>query len=351
MAARKRSRAALKFFANASPWGVARQMSEAGEKDVPRFVAARAKGLRLRLSPAATAEIVAAIKAELPDGPRRRKLPGSRAQKPLPLAPRPALSFAAWWDRVLGKWTPSRVAEHLEAQNLPRTAATVESYVEAEMRPVDRQPAMAKKAAAAILSAWRALPLENPAPKKRLPDPPAAVRNALRLGARDGCDFCEGRGWGRSTDYGDVPEPCAKCFPELWKRGKGIIPKTAAGVPIPPGRAAAKLEDAKGRRAAAKAARAYRRVHWGHAGDGAAPKASIVNGDHGTLVVLGELASATYETTKGGDRARPALWRHDFEGSRPLLVFHDCDRPGCAEKGKMTIAGGTYRVTTRGIVG
>lgn len=93
-----------------------------------------------------------------------------------------------------------------------------------------------------------------------------------------------------------------------------------------------------------RAAGNYRKTHWGkrprevvtlHAADPGAEMA---------LPALGELHSICYETRKGKDR-RPVLYEHEFEATRPLLLYSP------AQRGKLIIAGGSYKVDERGIIG
>lgn len=58
---------------------------------------------------------------------------------------------------------------------------------------------------------------------------------------------------------------------------------------------------------------------------------------------LGELVSVTYMTKKGGDTAM-VDYVHPFERTKPVLCYGSKD-------GRLYIAGGSYRVTSRGIVG
>jgi len=100
----------------------------------------------------------------------------------------------------------------------------------------------------------------------------------------------------------------------------------------------------------ARARDAYVRTHWGEVGAWERRQSVIVDGRHGELVVLGVLERVVYATVKGGDDDI-VDYDHAFESTKPLLVFHVCDRAKCKERGKVTIAGGSYRVTARGIVG
>lgn len=85
----------------------------------------------------------------------------------------------------------------------------------------------------------------------------------------------------------------------------------------------------------------YREVHWGEKGPVAERRRQVPNPHDLPLIELGELVSVTYRTKKGGDRTLTD-YEHEFEGPLPLLVFN---------KGGLIIAGGKYKITTRGIVG
>lgn len=58
------------------------------------------------------------------------------------------------------------------------------------------------------------------------------------------------------------------------------------------------------------------------------------------FVILGELVSVTYRTTKGGEDAD---WEHPFDDP-PLLVYG-------LESKRLGVAGGSYTVTRAGIKG
>lgn len=90
----------------------------------------------------------------------------------------------------------------------------------------------------------------------------------------------------------------------------------------------------------AKAVRRYERVHWGERGDRKLLRLAVPNPFFEAPTELGELVSVVYRTTKKGDG--PSDYEHEFESSVPRLTF---SRAG------LFIAGGSYRVTTRGIEG
>lgn len=99
-----------------------------------------------------------------------------------------------------------------------------------------------------------------------------------------------------------------------------------------------------------KAAAEYEDTHWGAPAKGAARALDVVDVTHGRLIELGTLARVDYETTKKGDPKNAIYW-HEFEHVRPTLAYHACDRSGCPDRGKLVIAGGSYRVQRHGIVG
>lgn len=100
----------------------------------------------------------------------------------------------------------------------------------------------------------------------------------------------------------------------------------------------------------AKAAAEYEDTHWGAPAKGEARALEVVDVTHGRLIELGTLARVDYETTKRGDPKNAVYW-HEFEDVRPTLAYHACDRSGCPDRGKLVIAGGSYRVLRHGIVG
>lgn len=101
-----------------------------------------------------------------------------------------------------------------------------------------------------------------------------------------------------------------------------------------------------------KALREYVKKHWGELGDFDTTQAVVVDPTHGALVILGRLEAVTYSTRKGEeDRGVLTNYEHKFGGTRPWLAFHVCDDKRCPVRGKLVIAGGTYRTQDRGIVG
>jgi hypothetical protein len=98
--------------------------------------------------------------------------------------------------------------------------------------------------------------------------------------------------------------------------------------------------------------RRYKSTHWGSEG-----RRAVAEGTRtlGPLRRLGESLAITYTTKKGG--AELVDWVHEWgEGARgkwtaPLVFEHLCQNGRCAERGRLVLSGGTYRVTERGIVG
>lgn len=100
----------------------------------------------------------------------------------------------------------------------------------------------------------------------------------------------------------------------------------------------------------------YRRTHWG-----AEPFGRVSGGGVGVgpWVLLGEGFSITYTTKKGSDAASTDYVHLWGEGgprtfTRPKIVEHACKggcRTSCGASGAIAIAGGSYAVSSRGIVG
>lgn len=92
-----------------------------------------------------------------------------------------------------------------------------------------------------------------------------------------------------------------------------------------------------------KAIDTYERVHWGieakriQSSTAADPQAEV-------LTVLGDLVEVRYATKKGGDRGL-TRYDHEFSGKLPQLCFAE------EQGGRLVIAGGSYTVSSRGIVG
>ncbi len=97
--------------------------------------------------------------------------------------------------------------------------------------------------------------------------------------------------------------------------------------------------------------REYTRTHWGQPGEGEVLAGSVALGP---FRELGRALVITYTTAKGSSEV--ADWVHEFgEGARgkwtpPTVVEHVCASK-CAASGRISLRGGTYRVSTRGIVG
>jgi hypothetical protein len=90
----------------------------------------------------------------------------------------------------------------------------------------------------------------------------------------------------------------------------------------------------------------YASTHWGDAGRGALLEGSELRGPFTARDLLGTGTSITYTTTKGGSRVTD--YEHEWgEGARgawrPPAVMRS--------EGAYALSGGSYRVTSRGIVG
>lgn len=205
----------------------------------------------------------------------------------------------------------------------------------------DREPSRRLRDAYAELSG-----LLPPAPERR-----ATIRTRRGQYAKE-CERCE------------CPDGCAcsadaPCECGTTKRPKAPTKRPKAppkpegyGEPSAhPGAAPGQTKLFNPERASSRAAqREYERKHWGHKARGVARSLEVVDPSHGSLVELGRLDRVEYVTSKKGDPAR-ATYFHDFEGERPVLAFHVCARSRCPDRGKLVIAGGSYRVEDRGIVG
>jgi hypothetical protein len=99
--------------------------------------------------------------------------------------------------------------------------------------------------------------------------------------------------------------------------------------------------------ASGSAARAsYASTHWGNTGRGALLAGETLRGPFTARDLLGTSTSITYTTTKGGSRVTD--YEHEWgEGARGAW------RPPAVMRviGRYALSGGTYRVTSRGIVG
>ena len=86
----------------------------------------------------------------------------------------------------------------------------------------------------------------------------------------------------------------------------------------------------------------YAATHWGRRGS---KLLDLVACDcKGELVGLGKLREIVYETVKGNDPA-PTEYQHEFSRRSPPVLAY------CVSCRRLVIAGGTYKVTWRGIVG
>ena len=93
--------------------------------------------------------------------------------------------------------------------------------------------------------------------------------------------------------------------------------------------------------AVTEAQRAYRQTHFLARGDEPQTIARAAD-PSGVLTRLGLLVGIQYLTTKAGDPPN-SIYNHAFENP-PILCFNSPER-------LLVIAGGSYKVTWRGIVG
>lgn len=121
--------------------------------------------------------------------------------------------------------------------------------------------------------------------------------------------------------------------------------------------AGGRLHIVHGRRVTGRASQAardeYARSHWGQRGEGDALEGSEALAP---FERLGTSRTITYTTTKGADRELVDYVHEWGEGGRgrfvaPVVVRHKCGAKRCAGNGLVALAGGSYRVTERGIVG
>lgn len=93
----------------------------------------------------------------------------------------------------------------------------------------------------------------------------------------------------------------------------------------------------------------YEDTHWGEEGDHDGEEMDVPTVTRGTrIVALGKLRSVDYETVKAGDKA-PTIYRHAFDKRRPPTLAYLYD-PKTRKRGGLVVAGGIYRIETRGIV-
>jgi hypothetical protein len=92
-----------------------------------------------------------------------------------------------------------------------------------------------------------------------------------------------------------------------------------------------------------KLARAeYEAKHWGSRG-GRGPERLRVADGKGNLVLLGDLIQVVYRTRKADDEPEGVDYEHEFKRPHPRLAYDS--------HGLLVIAGGTYRISDRGIIG
>jgi len=96
-----------------------------------------------------------------------------------------------------------------------------------------------------------------------------------------------------------------------------------------------------------KAVADYAAMHWGKRGPIAAETLAIpVVGPHDAIVAFGDLVAIEYATTKGDDGA--SIYRHEFE--HPFAVLGYILNTETGHRDGLVIAGGGYKIETRGIV-
>lgn len=106
------------------------------------------------------------------------------------------------------------------------------------------------------------------------------------------------------------------------------------------------------RAATAAEVREYARTHWGQDGRGEVSAGGVALPP---WRVLGPGLSVTYTTRKGS--AELVDWVHPWgEGGPrrfvpPTVLLHECAAPKCAARGRVSLRGGSYHVSERGIVG
>lgn len=91
----------------------------------------------------------------------------------------------------------------------------------------------------------------------------------------------------------------------------------------------------------------YARTHWGARGRGVCRDARLASGP---FVTVSPGVSITY-TTKKGSAPELVDFVHKWGKAPPTIVQHDCGKPSCAWAGALSLRGGGYKVTERGIVG
>lgn len=93
--------------------------------------------------------------------------------------------------------------------------------------------------------------------------------------------------------------------------------------------------------------RKYASTHDGSIGGGLNRDARLASGP---FVTVSPGVTITYTTKKGRD-AKLTDYVHKWGKTPPTIVQHDCGKPNCAWAGALSLRGGSYKVTERGIVG
>jgi hypothetical protein len=143
------------------------------------------------------------------------------------------------------------------------------------------------------------------------------------------------------SGFGAAGEP----YLAAWRRGElpGGLVEVIDPEPGPP--ASLTIIEADRVRVGNPTPPSYKGTHWGIAStksttlDVPDPRANRAKG----LIQLGVLVSIVYLTEKGGD-GELVEYEHKFDATHPRLAYGSKD-------GKLYIAGGSYRVESRGIVG
>lgn len=86
--------------------------------------------------------------------------------------------------------------------------------------------------------------------------------------------------------------------------------------------------------------RSYKETHWGERGDGGVETLRVADVSK-PITLLGVLERVEYFADKRGDG--PSIYYHDFSSKKPVLAYDT--------SGLLAIAGGSYVVNERGIVG
>lgn len=158
---------------------------------------------------------------------------------------------------------------------------------------------------------------------------------------------------GKLTLLGDLTRLRYRAFGGVVKTARWALRSAPSLVYDDRGRLFIAYDAAPMRPATPPETREYTRTHWGDRG-----AVEVLTGHRALapVVTLGEGVDLTYTTSKAGELAdwthawgdgfpRPTRWQ------APSIVTHRCGIPGCPMDHAIALVGGTYRVTSRGIVG